>query len=121
MGLFGFGKKDSVIDLTKQYKKQQEKAAEIQADSSLEGSKSPVASGFGFLGNLAGAGSDSRNNSNDVVDLSSRTPSLESNEEKRRRLTKRLMDITSKLEDLNNQIYHLQQRVELLERKTGVR
>ena len=29
------------------------------------------------------------------------------------------MDITNKLEDLSNQIYHLQQRVEVLEKKTN--
>jgi predicted nucleic acid-binding Zn-ribbon protein len=40
--------------------------------------------------------------------------------EKRRKLAKRLMEMTDKLEDLNNQIYHLQQRIEVLEKKMGV-
>jgi hypothetical protein len=39
-------------------------------------------------------------------------------QEKRKKLAKRLMDITDKLEDLSNQMYHLQQRIELLEQKT---
>ncbi len=43
----------------------------------------------------------------------------ESPEEKRRKLTKRLMDITNQLEEISNQLYHLQQRVEVLEKKTG--
>jgi hypothetical protein len=30
------------------------------------------------------------------------------------------MDITEKMEDLGNQIYHLQQRLEVIERKVGV-
>jgi peptidoglycan hydrolase CwlO-like protein len=41
--------------------------------------------------------------------------------EKKKKLAKRLMDMTSKVEDLSNQIYHLQQRIEVLERKMGVR
>jgi len=42
-----------------------------------------------------------------------------SDEERKRRLGKRLLDMTNRIEDLSNQIYHLQQRIELLERKSG--
>ena len=42
-------------------------------------------------------------------------------EERKKKLAKRLMDITNKMESLSNQIYHLEQRIELLERKAGVR
>jgi len=31
------------------------------------------------------------------------------------------MEMTTKIEELSNQIYHLQQRVELLEKKTSIR
>ncbi len=41
----------------------------------------------------------------------------ETPEEKRKKLTKRLLDMTDKIEDLSNQIYHLQQRIEVLERR----
>ena len=41
-------------------------------------------------------------------------------EENRKKLVKRLLDITNKLDEISTQIYHLQQRVELLERKKGV-
>ena len=43
--------------------------------------------------------------------------SEEEPEEKRKKLAKRLMDITDRLEEVSNQIYHLQQRVEVLEKK----
>ena len=41
-------------------------------------------------------------------------------EDRKRRLMKRLINISEKLEDLSTQIYHLQQRIEVLEKKTGV-
>lgn len=40
-------------------------------------------------------------------------------EEKRQRLGKRLLDMTNKIEDLSNQIYHLQQRIDVLEKKNS--
>ena len=40
--------------------------------------------------------------------------------EKRKKLAKRLLDMTEKIEDLSNQIYHLQQRIEVLERKSNI-
>ena len=119
MGFFGFGKKDRVIDLAASYRKQQEKDALESGDSkdtSSENSPSSSGSAFGFLGGLASAGpsSGSSTESKDV-DLSSSGV-----EDKRKKLAKRLIDMTSRIEDLNNQIYHLQQRVEVLERKSGV-
>ena len=42
-------------------------------------------------------------------------------DEKKRKLAKRITDILEKLDDLSTQIYHLQQRVEVLERKTNMR
>jgi len=42
-------------------------------------------------------------------------------EHNRRKLAKRLINISNKLDEISTQIYHLQQRVELLERKTGVK
>jgi hypothetical protein len=41
-------------------------------------------------------------------------------EEKRRRLARRLKNMTDKMEDLSNTIYLLQQRVEVLEKKINV-
>jgi len=41
--------------------------------------------------------------------------------ERRARLVKRLADMTDKLDGLSNQIYKIQQRVELLEKKANVR
>jgi len=40
--------------------------------------------------------------------------------EKRRRLAKRLKDMTDRLEEQSNQIYLLQQRIDLLERKIKI-
>jgi len=120
MGLFGFGKKDKVIDLSERYKKQQEKLKEIQADSSnTRGSSSSGGNAFSLFDGMSSGSSSSPSygssstQSNDALDLSS-------SEDRKRKLAKRLLEITNKLEDISNQIYHLQQRVELLERKNNV-
>ncbi|MBS3070972.1 hypothetical protein J4407_01580 [Candidatus Pacearchaeota archaeon] len=41
-------------------------------------------------------------------------------EDKRKKFAKRITDMTEKLEELSNQIYHLQQRIELIERKLNI-
>ena len=45
---------------------------------------------------------------------------LETPEEKKKKLAKRIVDLTDEVENLSNQIYHLQQRIEVLERKLNV-
>ena len=110
MGLFGFGKNKNVLDLSERYKKQQEKASQMIEDSREANTSSQGA--FGFLGNLASSNSEAE--SKDYADIS------ENPEEKRRKFAKRLIDMTTKMEDLSNQIYHLQQRIEVLEKKSGV-
>lgn len=119
MGFFGIGRKKDVIDLTERYKKQQEKIAEIDGESSSSSSSfsEPATSGgFGIFGSMATANSSSSSSSDsgDYMDVSS-----SSVEDKRKKLAKRIMAMTEKLEDLNNQIYHLQQRIEVLEKKSG--
>ena len=110
-----FKRKDKgVLDLTERYRKDREKAAEMRADAKAsEESTTDSSNAFGFLGNMAAA-SGSSSTSDETVDLSS------SVEARRKQLSKRLLDMTEKIEDISNQIYHLQQRIEVLERKSGV-
>lgn len=110
MGLFK--KKRDFIDLTEKYKKQQ--IENVPARTSSESSQ-PVSSFAGFFGGDSSTLSES--NSSDYVDVTSSNDSVN---EKRRKLAKRLSDITEKIEDISNQIYHLQQRIEVLERKSGI-
>lgn len=116
MGLFR--KKDRVLDLTKKYKQDQERAQRTSA-SSENSEASPLGGGFGIFGN-ADAGtttsSSSDSSSGGYVDFSSGSEG----DDKKKKLAKRLMDMTDKLEDVSNQIYHLQQRLEVLERKLNV-
>ncbi len=93
-----FKRKPKVIDLTEHYRKEQEVVPETQQDN--------------FLGNLASA--STKTQPEEYIDVSGGL------EEKRRKLTKRLMEMTTKMEELSNQIYHLQQRIEVLERKADV-
>ncbi len=61
-----------------------------------------------------------KNNGEEPFEELEEKESFQTPEEKRKKLAKRLIDITEKLEDLSNQIYHLGQRVEVLEKKTNV-
>lgn len=132
MGIFGIRKKRDVIDLSERYNRQKEKLKERQEEQkefvssfqtyggeSENKSSQTETNNFGFLGNLASA-SSSNNSSNYGNENSNNYYAGSDNEEKRKRLAKRLMDMTEKIEDLSNQIYHLQQRIEVLERKSGV-
>lgn len=115
MGLFGFGKGDKgFVDLAERYRKQKEKEKE-RNETSSDNSSGPAPFPFFDLG----MSSKTKEAADDVVDLSAMSGSegIESTHEKRRKLAKRLADMTSKMEDLGNQIYHLQQRVEVLEKK----
>ncbi|MEX2017508.1 MAG: hypothetical protein WD876_03475 [Candidatus Pacearchaeota archaeon] len=92
MGLFGFGKKNRVVDWSEGYTK-----------TTTTEKKEEPSDTFNIVSNA-----NSGQNAEDEGDA-------------KKKLAKRLLDITNKLDDISNQIYHLQQRVELLERKTGVR
>ncbi|MAH03692.1 hypothetical protein CMI39_03315 [Candidatus Pacearchaeota archaeon] len=108
MGLFGFGKKDKIVDLTKKYKKQQEEGSQIQEENKEQTSSGTPFSIFG------GTIPKSETQSSDYIDVS------ETAEDRKKKLAKRFLEISSKLEELSNQIYHLQQRIEVLEKKAGV-
>ena len=116
MGFLGFGKKKDFVDLGEKWRKQKARADEMKSE--MVPVADSASNAFGFLGGLANASDSSSERSSDYVDVSSGNSDAE---EKKRRLTKRLVAITEKLEDLSNQIYHLQQRIELIERKAGVR
>lgn len=104
-----FKRKKDVIDLGEHLRKKEEaeekRASEIQP-------KETTSSPFAMFDTP-----QMTESSEETIDLTSAT---DSSHEKKRRLAKRILEMTNKLEDLSNQIYHLQQRIELLERKTGV-
>lgn len=96
MALF---RKKRILDLTEHYRGQEEEAIpETQQDN--------------FLGSLASASTETQ--PEEYIDVSGGL------EEKRRKIAKRLMEMTTKMEELSNQLYHLQQRIEVLEKKMDV-
>ena len=111
MGIFR-RKDKGVLDLTEKYRRDQERAAEMQPESVSSTSESPGS--FGFLGDMASASSSSSDTTDNYPTVGG------SVEERRRELSKKLLNLTEKMEDISNQIYHLQQRIEVLERKSGV-
>ncbi len=120
MGLFGKKKRD-FVDLTKHYEKQKAQLKDIQSDMVEIPKESPTTenSNAGFVSLFGNA-----NNSSPTKTSAQETPEGYSNtinpEEKRRRLTKRIKEMTDKLENLSNQLYHIGQRLEVVERKLEV-
>ncbi len=113
MGLFG-KKKEKVVDWSEKYN--------LRGRSAIR--KSPAnqedsSSNLGFLGGLASS-SGSNDSSSSDVSWDNDTAPQEDYREKKTKLAKRLLDMTNKMEDLSNQIYHLKQRIELLEKKMKV-
>jgi hypothetical protein len=114
MGLFS---KKKFIDYTEGYSSR--KTTPVSSSNFSESSNVPSSSQGSFF-------EMSENNSGETVgeDYQKRQSgenfeSLDA-EEKRRRLARRLKNMTDKMEDLSNALYLLQQRVEVLEKKANV-
>ncbi|MBW6442336.1 hypothetical protein K0A97_00955 [Patescibacteria group bacterium] len=116
MGLFSRGKKDEgILDLSERYKRQKEREnAEIEKKEKVNTSPGI----FSFF-DRSPSNSPKSEESNEFIDLTNKPE--ENSQEKRRRLAKRLSDMTGKIEDLSNKIYHLEQRLEVLEKKNDIR
>jgi TolA-binding protein len=102
-------KTPDVIDLGEHMRKKQA-AEDVEVSESITSEK--TASPFAIFGTPQTTSTED----SDTIDL---TQTTDSPHEKKRKLARRIMDMTSKMEDLSNQIYHLQQRIEVLERKSG--
>lgn len=113
-------KKDKYIDLSEKIRRQEERLNDFKSNMAEENSSTSTAlnssqesSGGGFFSFFGGSSNGSSTNSTNDSGYSSA-------EEKRKKLAKRLSDMTTKMEDLENQIYHLKQKVEVLERKQKI-
>ncbi len=114
-----FWKKNKILDLTTNYKRNISPPSSPPF-SNTSSSNSVPPSGFGSFFNSMESSESSSGSSEGYADFSNMNQVSESSDEKRKKLAKRLMDMTAKLEDISNQIYHLQQRIEVLERKSNV-
>ncbi len=122
MGLFK-KKKSDFIDLGERYKKQQDKIESSVSRTLAESEKEKRAS-ENTNSNANFFNMFNSDNSNSSVSESSDSSGVYGDtvnpDEKRRRLTRRLKEMTDKLENISNQIYHLQQRMELVEKKLNI-
>ena len=112
MAFFGLGKKERVVDLSERYKRKLENK-EMSKSLTEQKSKESTPTGiFPFF---------NASPKNEPYQEQSESSSPNSDEERRKKLAKRILDMTTKIEDLSNQIYHLQQRIEVLEKKSSGR
>jgi len=125
MGLFN--RRDKIIDLTEKYrdsrKTKPKEGLETPSSGSASAQNQETSQGsfFNFFGNSSPSSSSSSVSSSSGVassDNSNTSETLDA-DEKRRRLAKRLKDMTDRIEEQANQIYILQQRIELLEKKSN--
>jgi len=115
MAFFGFNKKKDVVDLTQYFNKQKISNSSTGSFSVPSAPQADSSSGMGFFGAISRTVQNSNQNT-----FNSGMPDSASVEEKKKRLAKRLVEMTDKIEELTNQVYHLQQRVEVLERKNNL-
>jgi septin family protein len=127
-----FSRRERIVDLTEDYKyerlrKDKLKSSSIPQDSGVP-SPSQESSVGGFFNFFGGANTSSTpsTSSSSSDSSSASTSSNDSNEggldsyEKRRRLAMRLKNMTDRIEEQSNQIYLLQQRIDLLERRIKI-
>jgi hypothetical protein len=127
MGIFS--RKDKIMDLTEDYKYEKKHPKEDLKTPSptgtpVESQESSSGGFFNFFGSSNTQSSSSLPSSSSSSEVASSTDSDGSENldayEKRRRLAKRLKDMTDRIEEQSNQIYLLQQRIDLLEKKIKV-
>jgi hypothetical protein len=129
-----FSRKNRVVDLTEDYKYDKKHPIEdmkVPSPTSTPAESQETSSGgfFNFFGNSNSSSSSSSSSntssspysssSDSSVDDSSSVDSIGA-DEKRRRLAKRLKDMTDRIEEQSNQIYLLQQRIDLLDKKMKI-
>ncbi len=102
----GFFSRKKIVDLTEGYSRKRQNSEKIAPSGETSSS-----------GNFFAL---SENSESSLAEQSPRSSESLGPDEKRRRLARRLKDMTDRLEELSNSIYLLQQRVEVLEKKTGV-
>lgn len=123
-----FSRKDKIVDLTEDYKYEKKHPKEdlkIPSPTSapLESQESSSGGFFNFFGSSNTPSSSTSSSSTSIASSSGSSLEDSTSEEtidageKRRRLAKRLKDMTDRIEEQSNQIYQLQQRIDLLERK----
>lgn len=126
MGLFK-KKSDGYVDLTEKLSREEAKLERFKAssmpettsDSVVDMTNQPVEekqesqSSGGFFNFFGGASTASETQS-------SPEPQVSGTEERKKKLSKIISDLTNRLEEQEKEIYHMKQRIEVLERKQRV-
>lgn len=92
-----FKKRDKFLDLREKYIKEQERKDRLKEDFDKK-QEDTEPNSLDFLGAMSGINKENTNKD----------------------FSKELLKVTEKIEDLSNQIYHLEQRIEVLEAKLRV-
>ena len=114
MGFFGFGKKERILDLSIKTPEQKPLTPEkMQPKISLDSQAKPS----GFFESVKLQQSQQMQGSRNQNELGE---SRESAEDKKQKFMKKFQETVDRLENLSTQVYHLQQRIEVLEKKMNL-
>lgn len=113
MGFFGFGEKEKVVDLSERYRRQQEEKILNQSKAKQQFEQKPSSNPLSGLLN-------SVQSSQNLSSTPNEQAQEETPEQKRQKFMQKFSEMVERLETLSTSLYHLTQRVELLEKKLSV-
>ncbi|MDO8622804.1 MAG: hypothetical protein Q7R52_01020 [archaeon] len=115
MGLFRFGE-EKVVDLNEGYRRQQK----VQKRKKQESSSPTVEDAF--LGSIAESSKKSYKFNPETGERYEDKPEESGDNEgdKRKKLAKRLMDMTDRIEEISNKLYQITQRLDVVEKKLRI-
>lgn len=119
MAWFGFGKERGIVDLSEKYRLQKEKSERLKKQAEEEKAKAEQSTGgfFPFFATPDAIPSSNSSSSSEPISTNIENSGIDA-AERRKRLAKRIKDMTERMEELSNLVYHLQQRVDLLEKRS---
>ena len=115
MGLFGFGEK-KVVDLNEGYRRQQK----FQQRKKQEAPSQTVQDTF--FGSIAESSKKTHKFNPETGERyeDKTEESGDNGGDKRKRLAKRLIDMTDRMEELSNRLYQITQRLDLIEKRLKI-
>jgi hypothetical protein len=112
-----FSRKDKIVDLTDEYRDTRKKKSNVEDAISDSHSQSQESSSGGFSNFFDSSNVHSPSSQSSGGNFDPETGKPLDADEKKRRLARRLKDMTDRIEEQSNQIYQMQQRIELLEKR----
>ena len=117
MGIFGFGRKERILDLS--VRTPEQKPAVLEKPMQKMQESGIPAKPMGFFDSVK-LQQHQQEQMQNRVSQSETNGNSESAEEKKQKFMKKFQETVERLETISTQLYHLQQRIEVLEKKMNI-